>query len=45
MKREAVRDVKAERADEAGDWASKVLICVGLFSLLLVIAMAVGRLS
>ena len=45
MKRETVRGVKAERADEAGDWAAKVLICVGFFSLLLVIAMAVGRLS
>jgi hypothetical protein len=43
MKREAVRDVQAERAKEAGDWAAKVLICVGFFSLLLVIAIAVGR--
>jgi hypothetical protein len=43
MKRE--RDVQAERAEEAGDWAAKVLICVGFFSLLLVIAIAVGRLS
>jgi hypothetical protein len=45
MKREAARDAQAERADEVGDWAAKVLICVGFFSLLLVIALAVGRLS
>jgi hypothetical protein len=41
---EAVRGVQAERADDVGDWAAKVLICVGFFSLLLVVAIAVGRL-
>jgi hypothetical protein len=40
-----MRDVQAERADEVVDWAAKVLIRVGFFSLLLVIAVAVGRLS
>jgi hypothetical protein len=45
MKREAMRNIQAERADEVVDWAAKVLISVGFFSLLLVIAVAVGRLS
>ena len=32
-----------KRADKVGDWAARVLICVGFFSLLLVVAIAVGR--
>jgi hypothetical protein len=42
---EVVRDVHAVRADEVGDWAARVLCCVGFFTLLLVAVIAVRWLS
>ena len=42
---EFVRDVQAVRADEFGDWRARVLCCVGFFTLLLVVVIAVRWLS
>jgi hypothetical protein len=42
---EVVRDAQAERADEFGDWRTRVLCCVGFFTLLLVAVIAARWLS
>jgi hypothetical protein len=42
---EVVRGVHAVGVDEVGDWAARVLCCVGFFTLLLVAVIAVRWLS
>jgi hypothetical protein len=42
---EVVRGVHAVGVDEVGDWAARVLCCVGVFTLLLVAVIAVRWLS